>query len=54
MAFGVRLDAPFFSLTSTSVADTVTTDANGVQTVNEYLPGPIYYLPLSFELRVTF
>ncbi len=54
VAIGARIDAPFFSLTSSSVADNVTTNANGTQTVQEYLPAPIYYLPVSIELRVTF
>ena len=54
VAIGARVDAPFFSLTSSSVVDNVTTNANGTQTVQEYLPAPIYYVPVSLELRVTF
>jgi hypothetical protein len=54
VAIGARVDAPFFSLTSDSIVDVVTTSANGTQTTQEYLPSPIYYVPLSFELRITF
>ena len=54
VAIGARVDAPFFSLTSDSLVDVVTTSANGTQTTQEFLPSPIYYVPLSFELRITF
>ena len=34
--------------------DNTTFGANGTQTTEEVLPSPIYYVPVSLELRVTF
>ena len=51
---GARVDLPFYSLTPDSIVETVTTRPDGTQMVNESLPAPIYYLPLSLELRVRF
>ena len=51
---GARVNLPFYSLTPDSIVETVTTRPDGTQMVNESLPAPIYYVPLSLELRVRF